>query len=98
MDYLSDYRVLSPLASTDFSIFNQNNLDKADTLFGEGKYLEALPYYENLIKINPNHINSLSMKGAILINLREYEKAIQCYDSIISIKPFGVNAYYIKNK
>ena len=77
---------------------NQNNLDKADTLFGEGKYMEALPYYENLIKNNPNDIKSLSMKGTILIFLHEYEKAIQCYDTIISIKPFGENAFYLKNK
>ena len=53
----------------------ENNFDIAQNLYSE------------ILKINPNHINTLSNLGEIFEKIGEYQKAINCYEKAIEINP-----------
>ena len=49
--------------------------------------------YNQVLKINPNHIDAHNNLGIIFKNLGENEKAINCYQKAIAINPNYANAY-----
>ena len=59
----------------------ENNFDVAQNLYNE------------ILKINPNHINALSNLGAIFKQIGKYQKAINCYEKAIEINPNNAPIY-----
>jgi tetratricopeptide (TPR) repeat protein len=49
--------------------------------------------YNQVLKINPNHIDAYNNLGIIFKNLGKNEKAINCYQKAIAINPNYANAY-----
>jgi tetratricopeptide (TPR) repeat protein len=60
---------------------------KGNDLSNQGKYQEAIEYYERALRIDPNHVNALNNKGVALANQGEYKEAIECYDKALEIDP-----------
>jgi tetratricopeptide (TPR) repeat protein len=58
-------------------------LDKANTYFSAGEYLEAIKLYDQAIKENRENSVFYFYKGASLQNLEKYEKAIPEYSVVI---------------
>jgi len=56
-------------------------------LYSQGKYEEAIPYYDAAIEMNPSYIRPWYNKGNALYVLGRYEEAIKCYDKILEIDP-----------
>ena len=48
---------------------------------------EAQNFYNQVLKINPNHINALNNLGGLFKQLGETKKAKNFYDKIIEINP-----------
>jgi tetratricopeptide (TPR) repeat protein len=61
----------------------------AQGIFSEldGRYLEALEYFDRVLAIDPSHIDALFHKGKILTNLGRYEDAMVYFDKGITIAP-----------
>ena len=53
----------------------------------EGKTDIAQKLYNEVIKINPNHADTLSNIGVIFEELKDYQKAKDCYEKTIIINP-----------
>ena len=53
----------------------------------------AQKLYNQVIKINPNHVDAHNNLGIIFKNLGENKKAIDCYQKAISINPNYANAH-----
>lgn len=51
---------------------------------------EAIKYYDEAIKIDPNYVYAYTNRGAIKSDLAQYKEAIKDYDKVIELKP---NAY-----
>jgi hypothetical protein len=45
----------------------------------QGRYEDALRYFENALEINPDSVDSLNSKGATLIELGRREESLECY-------------------
>ena len=50
--------------------------------------------YSEILKKNPNHLDSLNNLGSIFKNLGEDDKAKNCYEKVITIEPNYPIAYY----
>ena len=92
----SDLAYSNQLNSTTITSYEIDELfKKADTFFNEKNYDKALEYYDKIFSQVPLHIgaiNSLSVKGLVLLEKQRYDKALQYYDKILEIDPNHVDA------
>ena len=59
----------------------------------EGKTVIAQDLYNQILKIDPSHSQSLSNIGVIFTNLKEHQKAKDCFEKAIEINPSHTNAH-----
>ena len=62
-------------------------------MFNLGKLNEAIVNYDKLLKINPNHLQSISNKGAALLRLGKVNEAIAEFDKALKIDPNHLEAF-----
>ena len=60
----------------------------------EGKTVIAQDLYNQILKIDPSHSQSLSNIGVIFTNLKEHQKAKDCFEKAIEIDPNFTDAHY----
>ncbi len=75
-------------------LYNQNRyylaITKGDNLKGEGRYDEAIHFYDEAINSDPNNFQNwqaLNSKGEALFKQGKYEEALQAYDKAIELAP-----------
>ncbi|HSF51412.1 MAG TPA: tetratricopeptide repeat protein, partial [Nitrososphaeraceae archaeon] len=72
-------------------IFNQGlELDS------QGRYEEAIVYYDKALELDPQDRNSLVYKGLALFYLGKYEEALSWYDKVLEILPY--DSYVLDDK
>jgi uncharacterized protein (TIGR02466 family) len=54
---------------------------------------DAQNYYQEILKIDPNHFGALNNLGVIFKKMKQIQKAINCYEKIIKIYPDHVDVY-----
>ena len=62
-------------------------LDEGNRLFLEGKFQQAISYYDKILDEDPKHISSLNNKGYALSKLKDFTNAMKCYDIALEICP-----------
>ena len=60
----------------------------------EKKYKKAVDLYNQVLKIDPNHIDSLNNLGSIFYKTGELQRAINYYKKAIMIAPDNINIIY----
>lgn len=55
-------------------------------LHRQRKYAEAITYYDTVLNTDPNHTDALYLKGGSLIELRQYDEAIELLKHCVSLK------------
>jgi Tetratricopeptide repeat/PKD domain len=73
----------APLPSSDATTLNSKGI----ALENQGKYAEAITYYDRALAIDPNNKFALSNKGNALDSLGKYAEAITYYDRALAIDP-----------
>merc|ERR1719318_1539308 len=69
---------------------------KGNVLFKEGKYAEALPFYNEAIKRNPSDCVPYSNRAACYTKLMEFGLAMQDCDKCIELNPTFIKGYLRK--
>ena len=64
-----------------------NYTDLADERFRQGKFREAVQYYDRALKKAPSNFRALHNKGLALFALSKFDLSIECYDSALALKP-----------
>mgnify|MGYP005731448171 CR=1 FL=1 len=59
----------------------------------EGTLDVAQEFYNQVLKIDPNHSAALNNLGIIFTKLKEYQKAKNCFEKVIEINPNYANAH-----
>jgi tetratricopeptide (TPR) repeat protein len=65
---------------------------KGTSLVEDGKYEEALEYFENALALNPNDPDILNKKGVVLRSLGRYDEAIECFNRSLEMLPRDLEA------
>ncbi|VVB68921.1 Photosystem I assembly protein Ycf3 [uncultured archaeon] len=71
-------------------------ISKGDKLKAEGRYDEAIYFYDEAINLDPNNFENWRVwnsKGDILSQQGKYAEAIQAYDKAIELVPYNSIAY-----
>jgi len=74
------------------------NLSKAGDAINNKQYQDAIEYLENVLEQDPNHIEALRNKGAILAILEKYDEALVQFDKVLEIDRKHVLALYNKGR
>ncbi|MBT8141677.1 MAG: tetratricopeptide repeat protein [Gammaproteobacteria bacterium] len=63
------------------------HFDLANALFQVGNYPPALKECDYLLQFAPDHLETVSLKAAILVKIGAFEKAAELYEKLISAHP-----------
>ncbi len=66
--------------------------DEADYLYSQGKYDEAIGFYDRAIKAAPKDAELWNSRGLALCHLGRYEEAIESFGKALEIDPEYVDA------
>jgi len=75
-------------------IWSQSNFDKAEKLFKDGKYEQAQPIFEALLKTDPSNLRIIEYLGDIAGSRKSWEEAIEYYEKLKDLKPTEANYFY----
>ena len=75
-------------------IFSQADFEKGEKLFREGKYEQAQPIFENLLRENSSNLKAMEYLGDIAIHNKSWDLAIGYYKKLKQLKPLEANYYY----
>ncbi|WP_297247149.1 tetratricopeptide repeat protein [uncultured Brachyspira sp.] len=68
--------------------------DRANIFSLEGKYEEAIVYYNKAIELDPNYTDAYNGRGKAKNDLGKYEDSIKDFNKVIELTPNYTNAYY----
>jgi len=64
--------------------------DQGNVLLQQNKFQEAITYFDRVLEIDPNHVDSLNNKGTSLTKIGKLDEAITYFDRVLEIEPNGV--------
>ena len=70
--------------------------NKVKTLDGYNESKKIIYWCDKLLKIKPNHIGSLYLKGNVLFHSEKYEEALKYFNKVLSIDKDNDDAIYSK--
>jgi tetratricopeptide (TPR) repeat protein len=62
-------------------------VQKGQTLMDEGKFLDALGFFEQALLLNQNDPDLWNNKGVVLRSLGRYEESMECFNKSLEIEP-----------
>src|SRR2546425_6155618 len=81
------------VSSDQFRQLLENEFFKTgNSFFDQGKYEDAIIYYDRALQINPTDLKVLYNKALSLESLGKYDKAIGYYDAVLTINPNDIDA------
>jgi tetratricopeptide (TPR) repeat protein len=96
-------RKSSTLSSSSISKSNNNSasqsnegltilFDSAREYYVKGDYEKANIFFERVLEIYPDHIETLNGKGILLFKLSDYDKARNCFEKVLRVDPKNIVA------
>ncbi len=70
----------------------QDLVAKGQSFLKDGKFNDALSFFEQALLLNQNDPNLWNYKGIVLRSLGRYEEAIECFNNSLKIDPRDKNA------
>ncbi len=70
----------------------QNLVTRGKSFLDDGKYDDALGFFEQALLLNQNDPDLWNYKGVTLRSLGQYQEAIECFNKSLMIDPRDKNA------
>ncbi|NJL43417.1 MAG: tetratricopeptide repeat protein, partial [Pseudanabaena sp. SU_2_4] len=72
----------------------ENFLNRGDSLYEQGRYQEALVYYDRAIQLKPDYAHAWNKRGNTLNELKRYQEALASFDRALQLVPNYFEAWY----
>ncbi len=66
-------------------------VDLADERFRQGKFRDAVRYYDRALRKTSANFRALHNKGLALFALNKFDQSIECYDKALALQPDAVS-------
>ena len=76
------------------SLSAQTDFDKGEKLFNQKKFVEAKPFFENYLKMNPNNYKTIELLGDVAGQQKNWNEAIKQYKILKIQFPKDANFWY----
>jgi tetratricopeptide (TPR) repeat protein len=70
----------------------QNLINKGQSFLEDGKFNDALGFFEQALLLNQDNPDLWNYKGVALRSLGRYEEAMECFNKSLEIDPRDRNA------
>jgi WD40 repeat protein len=70
--------------------------NKGNSLYGLGRFDEAIKCYDKALTINPKHVDACFKKGISYVKVGRLDEATQCCNTILDINPQYSKAWFLK--
>ncbi len=70
------------------------NYQKARAFHRDGRLADAGMWYDNVISMDPGHVQALNNRGVLHLHHKDYRAARKCFEKAIRLKPDYVDPYY----
>jgi len=70
----------------------QDLVKKGQSLLEDGKFTEALGFFEQALLLNQDDPDLWNSKGTVLRSMGRYEEAMECFNKSLQIDPRDKNA------
>ncbi len=87
-------KIRAELSQADRNILAAQKLGDGNDFYHQSKYQEAINFYNEAIKLNPNDADAYNGRGATYVNLKNYKQAIVDYNKAIKLNPKYARLYY----
>ena len=67
-------------------------IQKGKSLVEDGKYEEALKFFEKALELDPNDHKIWNQKGIALRSMGRYSEAIECFNKSLELVPKDLDA------
>lgn len=74
-----------------YSIY-YSSIKKADSLFKQGNYPEALQYYDKSVQKDPKYVRAWIGKGVAFSMLGKLDEALECHEKALKLEPDNFTA------
>lgn len=65
-------------------------------LIEENRFEEAIPLLDEVLRLDPNHVDAMISKGLSLSSLSQYDEADKYYEKALQLEPYSYWAWYLK--
>ena len=76
------------------SLSAQTDFEKGEKLFNQKKFVEAKPFFENYLKMNPNNYKTIELLGDVAGQQKNWNEAIKHYKILKEQFPKEANYWY----
>ncbi|MGJ3252893.1 MAG: tetratricopeptide repeat protein [Elainellaceae cyanobacterium] len=90
--------IILPIAKSSDSDGHLIWCERADELFQQQRYPEAVACYEKVLQIVPNDYMIWFKRGIALENCQQYQEAVSSFDKVIEIQPQDYLAWFKRGK
>ncbi len=70
----------------------QDLVDKGKSFLNDGKFNDALSFFEQALLLNPRDPELWNHKGIALRSIGRYEEAMECFNNSLKLDPRDKNA------
>jgi len=83
----------APASATAGSAEAQRAYRLANDCVKAGRLAEAIPHYEEALRLSPHHVNALTNLGAVRHRLGQHDDAAACYRRALAVDPNAVRVH-----
>lgn len=76
------------------TLWSQSNYEKGVRLLEQKKYLQAKPFFEEILKQNPKDYDAIDKMGEICIYTKDWEEAVKCGYKLKTAFPKNADYWY----
>ncbi|RXR17903.1 tetratricopeptide repeat protein [Flavobacterium amnicola] len=79
---------------TSLNLWSQSNFEKGMQFFEQKKYVQAKPFFEEVIRQNPKNYEAIDKLGEVSVYTKNWDEAVRCGYKLKTVFPNNADYWY----